>query len=152
MTPTPTPITLPSFAPQAAGETLADYGRRAMRYALQLQAPIFAQLDDVALEAAGDAITHALTAKGISDITLACLAGLQRDIRARLAGRLAERAEGFQRLQAWLDAQPADVPPAGGDDAPQGGGGSKVRRPVAPRPPAPPSFAPLPALDMADAF
>lgn len=163
-----TPITLPSFAPQAAGESLADYGRRAMRYALQLQAPIFAQLDDTALEAAGDACTHALTMRGHSDPTLACLTSLQRDLRSRLTARQADRAAGLLRLQAWLDAQGGgEVAPAS-DDAPQGPqGGSKVPRrprPVLPTGPAgrvspdetgqASSWAvpALPAASLADAF
>jgi hypothetical protein len=131
----------PPFARQAAGESTADYGRRAMFYALQL-APWFAPLDDAGLEAGSDAVTEAVTAKGISETTLRQLNSLQQSLRRQLAGRQRDRAERDRRLQELFDlaagAQGAavDVDAQAGSQGPaagsQGGGGSKVPR--APRP------------------
>jgi hypothetical protein len=149
--------TAPAFEPQQAGEGWSEYGRRAMLYALQLQAPCFAQLDNDGLQAAADACNPAMSARDVSAVTLNALAALQRELRARLAGRQADTARRVAALQDAHDrvfgadagrqapAAAAEVPPAGPS------GGSKVRKPAGPRGPVPPAFQ-LPEFDLADAF
>ena len=119
----------------APGETLAGYGLRAMRYALQLDAFDYSRMDDLALEAAADAITHAVTAREISPVTLGYLQLVQACLRRRLSGRRAAAARLTAGLDAWLavhgpaagDAgdRPASGPAAGQQAGP--GGGARYR-------------------------
>jgi hypothetical protein len=150
----------PAFDARAAAEGWNGYGRRAMLYALQLPAPCFVELDNDALAAGADACNVAMATPGTSDTTIACLAALQRELRARLAGRRAETARRVAGLQASHDrvfgaaasrpaaAPAAEVPPAAGPS-----GGTKVPKPGKPRGPVPPAqLVQLPAFDLSDAF
>ena len=147
---------------QLPGEGWGDYGRRTMFHALQ-QAPDFSQLSNDGLAAGADACNVAMATPGTTDQTVACLAGLQRELRARLAGRRALLATRLQGLQAEHDrvygagrpmpaAAGATLPAAaGGSEAGGNDGGSKVRKPAGPRGPVPPAFQ-LPELDTVNGF
>lgn len=138
---------------QTAGEGWSEYGRRAMLFALQLDAPCFAGIDNDGLQAGADACNHAMAARGVSDTTVACLTALQSEMRTRLAGRrldVATRLAGLHTEPQTLPEVPqAATPDAGGPQGP--GGGSKVKAPRGPQRPTPPAFQ-LPQLDVVNGF
>jgi cell division septation protein DedD len=154
----------PTFPLRQDGEGGNAYGRRVVLYALQLEAPVFSELDNDGLEAGATVCNHLMAERGVTAGTVACLTALQRELRARLAGRRADTAQRLAGLQASADAlqgptQP-DAPVAPPAAPQQPGGGSKVKAPKGPKPVAPPAAtlptpAPfgIPALALdADAF
>src|SRR5262245_2910180 len=124
---------LPTFDARDPREGWTAYGRRALLFVLSTDLTYC--LDDAGLEAAADAVSH-VQASGVSAEALDRLTEMQARLRGLLRGRKAAEA----LAAAQVDAVAQDGPPAAQaapGDANGGEGGSKVPRPVAPRPKGP---------------